>query len=181
MAKIAKVLPGLGALLSGGAAYAGSDQDTEVGKLAEGAGAGLGSFGGAAAGAAAGALAGSFVPIVGNIAGGIIGGILGGIGGDIAGKSLGGGIADFFGFADGGIVRQPTLAMVGEGQSDEAVIPLQNNRTVPVDIDMSGINKLAENVGRMADRQNASSYNDEMLYEMKKFNRNTDVLIKKLS
>ena len=37
-------------------------------------------------------------------------------------------------FAAGGIVRQPTLGMVGEGGSPEAVIPLSNGRSVPVSI-----------------------------------------------
>jgi hypothetical protein len=38
-------------------------------------------------------------------------------------------------FADGGIVTQPTVAMIGEGGGPEAVIPLKNG-AVPVDLDI---------------------------------------------
>ena len=86
-----------------------------------------------------------------------------------------------FGFADGGIVRQPTLAMIGEGESDEAVVPLRNNRSIPVDIDMSGINRLADNVERLVSNNTTSSNNEDMLRELKKFNRNAGEMIKRLS
>jgi len=51
------------------------------------------------------------------------------------GDAVGGGIGkvgDFLGFAEGGIVTEPTLGMVGEA-GDEAVIPLQNG-AVPVEV-----------------------------------------------
>lgn len=40
------------------------------------------------------------------------------------GKSIIGGIGKIFGFAEGGIVSQPTLSMVGEGGQSEAIMPL---------------------------------------------------------
>jgi TP901 family phage tail tape measure protein len=36
-------------------------------------------------------------------------------------------------FASGGIVNSPTLAMIGEGAHNEAVVPLPNGRSIPVD------------------------------------------------
>jgi hypothetical protein len=44
-------------------------------------------------------------------------------GGGIGGGLLGG-IGKIFGFAEGGIVSQPTMAMVGEGGQSEAIMPL---------------------------------------------------------
>ena len=35
-------------------------------------------------------------------------------------------------FASGGVVDSPTLAMVGEGRNNEAIVPLPNNRDIPV-------------------------------------------------
>ena len=47
-----------------------------------------------------------------------------------------GGIASggFQAFADGGIVSGPTLGLVGEGRYNEAVIPLPDGKSVPVDL-----------------------------------------------
>ena len=36
--------------------------------------------------------------------------------------------------ADGGVVRSPTLGLVGEGRNNEAVVPLPNNREIPVEM-----------------------------------------------
>ena len=51
----------------------------------------------------------------------------------------GGGIAPggFRGFQAGGIVRQPTIGVIGEGGHDEAIIPLQNG-AVPVTLTGAG-------------------------------------------
>jgi hypothetical protein len=50
---------------------------------------------------------------------------MGGVGGAGAGGGgLIGGISKIFGFAEGGIVSQPTLSMVGEGGQSEAIMPL---------------------------------------------------------
>ncbi len=37
-------------------------------------------------------------------------------------------------FANGGIVTGPTLGLIGEGRYNEAIIPMPNNRAVPVDL-----------------------------------------------
>jgi tape measure domain-containing protein len=67
-------------------------------------------------------------------------------GGDPGGKAVGtgqgiftaanGGIATggFRAFANGGIVTGPTLGLVGEGKYNEAVIPLPDGKSVPVDL-----------------------------------------------
>jgi tape measure domain-containing protein len=67
-------------------------------------------------------------------------------GGDPGGKAVGtgqgiftaanGGIAPggFTAFANGGIVTGPTLGLVGEGRYNEAVIPLPDGKSVPVDL-----------------------------------------------
>jgi phage-related minor tail protein len=67
-------------------------------------------------------------------------------GGDPGGKAVGtgqgiftaanGGIATggFRAFANGGIVTGPTLGLVGEGRYNEAVIPLPDGKSVPVDL-----------------------------------------------
>jgi ABC-type transporter Mla subunit MlaD len=54
-----------------------------------------------------------------NPAGAAAGGASGGMGGGLLG-----GIGKIFGFAEGGIVSQPTMAMVGEGGQSEAIMPL---------------------------------------------------------
>jgi hypothetical protein len=51
-----------------------------------------------------------------------MGGVASGGGG--LGGGLIGGISKIFGFAEGGIVSQPTLSMVGEGGQSEAIMPL---------------------------------------------------------
>nr|MDD4292203.1 hypothetical protein [Clostridia bacterium] len=38
------------------------------------------------------------------------------------------------GLADGGIVSAPTLALIGEGQNNEAVVPMPNGKGIPVDM-----------------------------------------------
>ena len=170
-------IPVLGALISGGVTYATSDQDTQTGKIAEAAGSAGGGLAGALGGAAAGAAIGSAVPIVGTAIGGIVGGILGGIGGDFLGKKVMGGFADAFGFETGGIVRQPTLSMIGEGATDEAVVPLANNRNVPVDIDLSAIDNLTKSVEKLVQLQGGKGDNSDVVQELKNLNRKTGQII----
>jgi tape measure domain-containing protein len=38
------------------------------------------------------------------------------------------------GFATGGMISDPTLALVGEGANNEAIVPLPNGRSIPVDL-----------------------------------------------
>jgi len=40
----------------------------------------------------------------------------------------------FQAFADGGMVNGPTLGLVGEGKYNEAIVPLPNGRSIPVDL-----------------------------------------------
>jgi tape measure domain-containing protein len=83
----------------------------------------------------------------------------GGGGGDAGGKAVGtgqgiftaanGGIAQggFRAFASGGIVTGPTLGLVGEGRYNEAVIPLPDGKSVPVDLGgANGGNQITSNI-----------------------------------
>jgi hypothetical protein len=89
----------------------------------------LGSTGsGALTGAGVGALlsaptAGTIAPITA-----ASGAFIGGVGG------LGSGIYDIVqgNYAAGGIVHRPEIAMIGEGGNSEAVVPLPDNRSIPV-------------------------------------------------
>jgi hypothetical protein len=67
--------------------------------------------------------------------GGGIGAAIGGLIGAKDGGVLSGGIRAF---ADGGYVTKPTLGLVGEGNRNEAVVPLPNNREIPVEMRGSG-------------------------------------------
>ena len=78
-------------------------------------------------GGAAGAAGGGGGGILGTI-GSALGGIVKGIGGAIGGIVKG--IGKIFGFASGGIVTAPTLAMIGEGHRREAVIPLERDNVI---------------------------------------------------
>lgn len=184
--KVLGKIPILGALFTGGVTAAesisaGESKERAATKAIGSAG---GTLAGGLAGAKLGAIIGTMAGPVGTAIGGILGGIIGGIGGGFFGDKVGtaGGemVADAAGFAEGGIVRQPTLSMIGEGQSDEAVIPLQNNRTVPVNMDMSAIDKLASKVERLAESA-SQGYDPSMANEMKKFNRNSEKMIRLLS
>jgi tape measure domain-containing protein len=61
-----------------------------------------------------------------------------------------GGIATggFRAFASGGIVTGPTLGLVGEGRYNEAVIPLPDGKSVPVDLGGAGMggNQITSNI-----------------------------------
>ena len=85
------------------------------------------------------------------------GGIFGNIGSAFGGLGGGGGIGGFFSalfglerggviglakggmarYAHGGIAKQPTY-LVGEGKKNEAVVPLPDNKSIPVDLGKSG-------------------------------------------
>jgi len=169
-------LPLIGSLITGGITAA------ETGSVVEGAGAGAGSLGGGAAGAFLGSL---ILPGIGTVVGGILGSFLGeavGQGVTSGGERFGtlGKIGNFFGFEEGGIVRQPTLAMIGEGQSDEAVIPLDNNRNVPVNMNMGAIEELSRKIDRLAEAATGGGYDPTMTMEMRKFNRNAEKMVRLL-
>lgn len=66
--------------------------------------------------------------------GGLLGGLFGGGGGGLLGGLFGGG--GFPGFAEGGIVNNPTLATIGE-RGSEAIVPLRNG-SIPVSFNGNG-------------------------------------------
>ena len=92
--------------------------------------------------------------------GGMFGGLFGGGGGGGAGSALpssGPGLTwdatamdfvpnangnvlrgGFQAFAKGGIVKAPTLGLIGEGGKNEAVVPLPDGRAIPVDFGKGG-------------------------------------------
>ena len=49
-----------------------------------------------------------------------------------------GGLASLNAYANGGITSEPELAIIGEGKNREAVVPLPDNRSIPVDLGDSG-------------------------------------------
>jgi tape measure domain-containing protein len=63
-------------------------------------------------------------------------------------KFANGGIAagGFTAFANGGIVTGPTLGLVGEGRYNEAVIPLPDGKSVPVDLGGAMGNQITSNI-----------------------------------
>lgn len=70
-----------------------------------------------------------------NAASGFFGSLFSGIFGAAKGGIMPGG---FQAFASGGIVRRPTLGLVGEGGQNEAVIPLPDGQNVPVKLQGGG-------------------------------------------
>lgn len=72
---------------------------------------------------------------IGSILLGVAGGI-GGIAGLIpqSGKAANGAVwkGGFTAFANGGMVNGPTLGLIGEGRYNEAIVPLPNGRSIPV-------------------------------------------------
>lgn len=75
-----------------------------------------------------------------------------GAGGGILQNSMGQGFGTFgpnFGirqFANGGIVSGPTLGLVGEGRYNEAVIPLPDGKSVPVDLGGASGSNISTNI-----------------------------------
>jgi phage-related minor tail protein len=63
-------------------------------------------------------------------------------------KFANGGIASggFRAFANGGVVTGPTLGLVGEGRYNEAVIPLPDGKSVPVDLGGAMGNQITSNI-----------------------------------
>lgn len=107
-------------------------------------GEGVGALGGAAAGAAIGSL----VPVVGTLIGGLIGGAIGAYGGQALGGMAGKKFDERGGqpltkMGNGGVVSGPTPALIGEAGLKEAVIPLPNGKSVPLDLDLSSITNAA--------------------------------------
>jgi hypothetical protein len=75
--------------------------------------------------------------------GGFIAGLFGG--GGAGGAAVGMAKGGIMQYAAGGIARQPTY-MVGEGKQHEAVVPLPDNRSIPVDLGKGGGNTNNTNI-----------------------------------
>lgn len=160
------------------------------------------SFFGGLAGAKYGAALGIAGGPVGMLLGGLIGGGLGaftaGKGGELVGELLtgGGDLKDSLfnmlgigdkpaGFAQGGMVRQPSLAMIGDrnisNSEGEVVIPFGKSG-VKADIDLSAINNLSDNVGRLVSAMSKQgNISEELLYEFKQGNRISNQINKRLA
>jgi hypothetical protein len=92
-------------------------------------------------GGTAGAVVGSVVPGIGTVTGGTIGTIGGALIGAIAA-----GFSEWFGKkegkAEGGVAEGPETGFLEKLHGTEAVIPLENGRSVPVSLDVSGMAKV---------------------------------------
>lgn len=117
----------------------------KVGDVAGGlAGGILGGKGGAALGAAIGT---AILPGIGTMIGGGIGMLAGGAAGGFAGSWLGGKAGRAYDesggptkpMANGGIVDRPTRTLLGEAGFKEAVVPLPNGKSIPLDMNMDSI------------------------------------------
>jgi hypothetical protein len=112
-----------------------SAQPSTAEKVGGAAGGLLGGAGGTALGAMIGTM---ILPGIGTAIGAGLGGLVGGWGGEKAGSAAGAAIQKF---GDGGVVTGPTRAIIGEGGMTEAVIPLPNGKSVPLDLDIDVIKR----------------------------------------
>lgn len=55
-------------------------------------------------------------------------------------------LGGFQAFANGGTVTGPTLGLIGEGRFNEAVVPLPDGRSIPVDLGQGAGNNIATNI-----------------------------------
>lgn len=74
--------------------------------------------------------------------------------GGVAGTIGGGTSVEIPAFADGGIVTSPTMALIGEGGMNEAVVPLPDGRSIPVQFSGAGSSAGdSERVARLIGRE----------------------------
>ena len=118
----------------------GSTFNESLGKLTQGVGIAIGSIMGIAAGISQVKKGGTGNTLMG------IGSVLASIGGAIGGfsklsKAANGAVwtGGFQAFANGGTVKGPTLGLVGEGKYNEAIVPLPDGRSIPVQMKGDGI------------------------------------------
>ena len=119
-----------------------------------------------------------FVERLGGVFGGVLqgfGNIFKGLGGLFGGQNLGGlgggllsilGLANggvmkggFRAYASGGIATSPTMGLIGEGRYNEAVVPLPNGKSIPVQMNGAGQNNVTVNVS--IDNQGNASTNTQ--------------------
>lgn len=111
-------------------------------KFGEAAGGAAGSITAGAIGAGIGSV---LLPGIGTFLGGMLGSALGGYFGSKGGGAAGKMIDEY---AVGGIVDRPQIARVGEGGMPEAIIPLPNGRSVPLDLDPAAFaESIKESIG----------------------------------
>jgi hypothetical protein len=68
--------------------------------------------------------------------------------GTITGFAKGGvAVGGFKAFADGGVVQGPTLGLVGEGKYNEAIVPLPDGRSIPVQMQGDSVRDKMNNGG----------------------------------
>lgn len=190
MAKWIKGIPIIASLVDGGLnTFEAVQQGKGYGAAGlEGAASAGGSFFGGMKGATAGAAIGAFGGPVGIALGALIGGaggaFLGSQTGELVAELLTGGgdtvdrIKGLFGFQSGGIITQPTLAMLGEGGTDEAVVNLGPSGKIGVEgIDTAPLSDATNAMRKSLDvNAQVAGYSAQMLIEMKKFNANMDRL-----
>jgi hypothetical protein len=184
LSKVATVLSVAGAGYTAYDTYNSSNAKTETGKVVEGGGTGLGALGGGMAGGKIGALIGSFIlPGIGTIIGGVLGGIGGSVVGAWAGKNAAKDINNVAGFEHGGVIPTNRPVMVGEagpelisGAKGATVTP--NDKLQP---DMTAINKVAESVQALVQVLSANNNNNEMLVELKKFNKHASNMVQRMA
>jgi len=100
-----------------------------------------------------------------NVLGGI-GSILLSFGGAIGGfaglfKAANGAVwkGGFTAFANGGMVNGPTLGLVGEGKYNEAIVPLPDGRSIPVQMKGTGSGSLRDAMGQVPGQSSAPILN----------------------
>ena len=73
-----------------------------------------------------------------------------------------GGIADLVrGYAQGGIVERPEIALIGEGRKSEAIVPLPDNKSIPVVFQDDAGNSQGDKVGNIYVTVNVTGVRDE--------------------
>jgi len=78
--------------------------------------------------------------------------------GGVVSASSGGGVPSYVpGFATGGIVKGPTMAMVGEGRFNEAIVPLPNGKSIPVEMGGGAGSNISTNITVNVNNGQASS------------------------
>ena len=69
-------------------------------------------------------------------------------------------------FANGGVVKGPTLGMVGEGRFNEAIVPLPNGKSIPVEMGGGAGSNISTNItvninnGQVSSKASGSQGND---------------------